>query len=47
MLEYVDGGENAAILGAWDFVSANAQKEMPEDLIGRYKGGKYVEHHVR
>ena len=26
VLEYIHGGENAALLGAWDFVSANAPK---------------------
>ncbi|CAB4019375.1 Hypothetical predicted protein, partial [Paramuricea clavata] len=33
VLEFIHGGENGALLGAWDFVSAEAPKAMMENLI--------------
>ena len=47
VLEFIHGGEDGALFGAWDFLSGNAPKEMMEDLISRYKRGKYVEGIVR
>ncbi len=43
VLEYIHGGEEGALLGAWDFVAANMKKEMTDNLIGKYKRGKYLE----
>ena len=43
VLEYIHGGEQGALLGAWDFVAANMKKEMMDNLIGKYKRGKYLE----
>ncbi len=43
VLEYIHGGEEGALLGAWDFVAANMKKEMMDNLIGKYKRGKYLE----
>ena len=43
VLEFIHGGENGALLGAWDFVSAEAPKAMMENLIGNYRRGKYVD----
>ena len=42
-LEYIHGGEEASLLGAWDLIAANAQKELMDNLIGKYKRGKYLE----
>ena len=39
--------ENGALVGAWDFVSAEEPKAMMENLIGNYRIGKYVEGIVR
>ena len=47
VLEFIDGGENGALLGAWDFVSGEGPKAMMENLIGNYRRGKYVEGIVR
>ena len=47
VLEFIHGGEDGALFGAWDFLSANAPKETMENLIGKYKRGKYMEGIVR
>lgn len=43
VLEYIHGGEEGALLGAWDFVAANAKKEMMDTLFVKYRRGKYLE----
>ena len=43
ILNYIHGGEEAAILGAWDFVASTAPKDIMDKLIGSYKRGKYLE----
>ena len=43
ILNYIHGGEEAAILGAWDFIESNASKDVMDKLIGSYKRGKYLE----
>lgn len=45
--EFIHGGENGALLGAWDFVSGEAPKAMMENLIGNYRRGKHVGDIVR
>ena len=42
VLEYIHGGE-ASLLGAWDLIAANAPKELMDNLIEKYKQGKYLE----
>ena len=37
VLEYIHGGEEGALYGAWDFVAANATKHVMETLIGSYR----------
>jgi hypothetical protein len=37
VLEYIHGGEEASLLGAWDLIAANAPKELMDNLIGKYK----------
>lgn len=43
MLEYIHGGEEGAILGAWDLIAAHATKETMDKLIASYKIGKYLQ----
>jgi hypothetical protein len=43
ILNYLHGGEEAAILGAWDFIAAYASKDIMDKLIGSYKRRKYLE----
>ena len=43
MLEYIHGGEEGALLGAWDVLAANAKKETMDTLTGKYKRGKYIQ----
>ena len=43
ILEYIHGGEEAAVLGAWDVVASYASKETMDQLIGSYKRGKYLQ----
>jgi hypothetical protein len=42
-LEYIHGGEEGSLIGAWDYLAANAPKELMDDLISEYKRGKYLE----
>ena len=43
VLEYNHGGEESSLLGAWDFIAANAPKELMDSLISKYKRGKHIE----
>jgi len=43
MLQYIHGGEEGAILGAWDLIGAYATKETMDKLIACYKRGKYLQ----
>jgi hypothetical protein len=47
VLEYIHGGEVAAVLGAvlgaWDFVTAHADKDLMDSLISKYKRVKYLQ----
>ena len=42
VLEYIHGGKEGALYGAWDFLQSNA-KEMMDSLIASYKRGKYLD----
>ena len=39
MLEYIHGGEEGAIFGAWDLIAACASKETMDKLIASYTRG--------
>lgn len=41
--EYIHGGKEGALLGAWDFLTANVSEKMMNTFIGKYKRGKYIE----
>ena len=43
VLEYIHGGEEAAVLGAWDFIASIANKELMDTLVSKYKKGKYLQ----
>jgi len=43
VLEYVHGGDDGAVYGAWDFATSSASKETMDKLIGGYKRGKYLQ----
>ena len=43
MLEYIHGGEDRAIFGAWDLIVAHALNETMDKLIASYKRGKYLQ----
>ena len=43
MLEYIHGGDEGALFGAWDFVASFASKEIIDKLISSYKLGKYLQ----
>ena len=45
-LEYIHGGEEGAVLGAWDVVSLGASPELMKTLIGNYKRGKFLQNVV-
>ena len=43
ILEYIHGGKEGAIYGAWYFVAANANPELMQSLFTSYKQGKFLE----
>ena len=42
ILEYIHGGKQGALNGAWDYLSSNGEKII-EDFLMSYKSGKYIE----
>ena len=43
ILEYIHGGEEGAVYGAWDILVRYASKELMEKFIISYKRGKFIE----
>ena len=43
MLEYIHGGDERALYGAWDFLTSFASKEIIDKLVASYKQGKYLQ----
>ena len=43
MLQYIHGGSDGAIFGAWDFIQRFAPPELIEKLLINYKRGKFIE----
>ena len=43
MLEYIHGGDEGALYGAWDFLASFASKEIIDKLISSYKRGRYLQ----
>ena len=42
ILEYIHGGKQGALNGAWDYLASNGEKII-EDFLMSYKNGKYIE----
>ena len=43
VLQYIHGGSEGAIYGAWDFLKRHASNELIEKLLLSYKRGKFLE----
>ena len=41
-LEFIHGGEQGSVFGAWDFVAANATTTAIDEFICNYKRGRYL-----
>ena len=44
VLEYLHGGSFASLLGAWDYLQTNVDREMMDKLITGYMKGKFIQH---
>ena len=43
MLEFIHGGSEPSLYGAWDFLSANASEEIMSKLMSSYKRGRFIQ----
>lgn len=43
ILQFIHGGTEPLLYGAWDFLSANASNEIMSKLISTYKRGKFLQ----
>ena len=43
MLQFIHGGEEGSLYGAWDYLASNAPTEIMDKLISGYKRGKYLQ----
>ncbi|XP_078372353.1 uncharacterized protein LOC144656016 [Oculina patagonica] len=43
ILEFIHGGEEGSIYGAWDYLQSNATKDQMEKFIGSYKRGSFLQ----
>ncbi|KAL9959485.1 hypothetical protein ACROYT_G032812 [Oculina patagonica] len=43
ILEFIHGGEEGSIYGAWDYLQSNATKDQMEKFIGSYKRGRFLQ----
>ena len=42
-LKFIHGGTSGSYYGAWDYIVANAPKELVGEFITGYKRGKYIQ----
>ncbi|KAK3745923.1 hypothetical protein QZH41_010220 [Actinostola sp. cb2023] len=42
-LKFIHGGESGSFYGAWDYIVANAPKELVSELLIGYKRGKHIQ----
>lgn len=42
-LQFIHGGATGSYYGAWDYLSANAPKELIDEVLSGYKRGKYLQ----
>lgn len=47
VLEYIHGGSDGAIYGAWDVIASNGNPDILDKLVGGYKRGRYLQEVVR
>ena len=43
ILEYIHGGKESSLYGAWDYLKSHASTTLIEKLIVSYKRGKFIE----
>jgi len=43
MLEFIHGGSEPSLYGAWDFLSSNASEEIISKLMSSYKRGRFIQ----
>ena len=43
ILEFIHGGFEASLYGAWDFLAANASNETMTKLMSNYKRGRFLQ----
>ena len=43
VLEYIHGGKFPSLLGAWDYLQTNCDRELMDKLITGYKKGKFIQ----
>lgn len=43
ILDFIHGGFEPSLYGAWDFLTANASEEMMKKFISSYKRGKFLQ----
>lgn len=43
ILQFIHGGEEGSLYGAWDYLTSHASSELMDKLISGYKRGKYLQ----
>ena len=43
ILQFIHGGEEGSLYGAWDYLRSHASSELMDKLISGYKRGKYLQ----
>ena len=43
ILQFIHGGEEGSLYGAWDYLTSHASTELMDKLISGYKRGKYLQ----
>ena len=42
-LQFIHGGATGSFYGAWDYIAADSPKELIDEFVSGYKGGKYLQ----
>lgn len=42
VLDFIHGGEEASLYGAWDYLSSSASESLMENFLGNYKKGSLL-----
>ena len=43
VLDFIHGGEEASLYGAWDYLSSSASESVMENFLGTYKRGRFLQ----